>query len=161
MTINKREKRINLIYLILLFVVTTGGACWFIYKDYDFRIFTQKDYVISKMERVKEFQSAQQHHKPLMDSLYRKIKEFDPSLNAVYVENDIKFMINDLHVVYEKNNLDGRYKAFQHVSDFFKMFYEDKKILWHIQQDIVYFQKQLEECEAGLTDKKADARATK
>lgn len=158
MTVNNREKRIYLFYLIVLFILTTAGVSWFLFKDYDFRVFAQKDYVITKMERVREFQMAQQHNKLLMDSLYMKIKDFDPSLNAVYVENDIKFMINDMHIVYEKNNLDSRYKAFQHVSDFFKMFYEDKKILWHIRQDIAYFQKQLEECEAGLEKKKVDVR---
>ena len=159
--INKREKLIHLIYLILLFLITSGGTCWFLFRNYDFRTITQKDYVITKMDRVKEFQSAQQSSKLLVDSLYNKIKKYDPGLNAIYAENDIKFMINDLYIVYEKNNLDGRYKAFQHVSDFFKMFYEDKKILWYIKQDINSFKRQLEECEAGLSDKKADVRAIK
>ena len=52
--------------------------------------------VIKKMERQKEFQNIQSVQIVSADTLFSRIEQFEPGVNASYEENDIKFLINDL-----------------------------------------------------------------
>jgi len=152
---NQKEKIFGFIYVVLLFIVIAGICNWLIfYYNPDFRLFSQKKFVITKMNRIKEFQDAQTSYTLTVDSLYAKINKFNPGINAVYEENDIMYMVNNLKSVYENRSWDTRYKSFLHVADFYYMWFTDKKELWSKKDNITRFKKNLEECEIGLTNKK-------
>jgi len=156
-TMNQKEKIMGFAYVFLLFLSITGICCFLLYYyNSDFKAFTQKKFVITKMERMRKFQSDQSHAIVIVDSLYNKINNYNPGVNAIYVENDIRFMINDLKAVYDKQAWDTRYKCFQHISDFYLMWFTDKKDLWSKQDNVIKFRKNLEECEIGLNNKKND-----
>ena len=68
--------------------------------------------VIKKMERQKEFQNIQSVQIVSADTLFSRIEQFEPGVNASYEENDIKFLINDLAKQWERNSFDKRNKMF-------------------------------------------------
>lgn len=158
---NKREKTIALVYVTLLWLTVTIVTCWCLFYYSDTKVETRKEFVIAKMDRIREFQYTQDKQMVIVDSIYNKIKIFDPSINASYEENDIKFYLNDIKKLYEDNNIDGRYKIFHQTSSFYSMWFADRKELWSKQQNIDRFKKNLEECQIGLEKKNNELKTTK
>ena len=154
---NQKEKIIGFTYVFLLFAVITTACCMLLfYYNSDFLVFNQKSFAVSKMARIREYQSAQSRSIVMVDSLFKKINRFQPMVNAVYEENDIEFMINELKNIYEQRAWDARYKSFNHVSLFYSMWFTDKKELWANRDNIVRIKKNLEDCEIGLKNNKND-----
>lgn len=160
-TRNTREKTIGFIYVSLLFIVTTFACCWSLTYYTDGKAETRKEFVIAKMDRIKSFQDTQNEQMLIVDSIYNKIGVFNPAINASYEENDIKFYLNDIKKLYDDNSYDGRYKIFQQTSNFYHMWFSDRKELWSKQQNIVRFKKNLEDCQIGLDKKKNELQIAK
>lgn len=159
-TMNQREKTMGHIYVFLFFSVTTIVCILLIFLwNTDFKAFEQKDFVVIKMNRIKDFQQDQNSYRILVDSLYSRINNFQPGIHAKYEEDDIKYLINNLRNVYEHNSWDTRYKVFTHIASFYDMWFTDKKQLWSIRQNIQLFKSNLEECEIGLQKKEEDLRS--
>ena len=153
--INRRERIGGLIYVLVLFAIGVVLCSWLIFSKTDTsRVFTQKNHVIAKMDRQKEFRFTQEKYVATCDSLMLRIERFDPSIKALYEENDIKYIINDIKAVYDKNPWDKRYKAFYHMASTYDMYFTDKKTLWSKQTNVTNFKQNLEECELGLQKKK-------
>jgi hypothetical protein len=131
----------------------------FYYQDE--RTGTQKEFVIAKMDRIRQFQTVQSEQMIIVDSIFNKIKDFKPGVQASYEENDIKYYLNDIKSQYEKNSYDKRYKIFFQVSDFYDMWFADRKELWSKQQNVAGFKKNLEDCEIGLQKKTDELKNTK
>ena len=160
-TKNRREKTVGFVYVSVLFLIVTFVCCSILFHYTDTKNSTQKKFVIAKMDRVRQFQDIQNQQMVIIDSIYSKIGSFNPGINASYEENDIKFYLNDLKKIYDANGHDERYKIFQQVSGFYNMWFSDKKELWSKRQNIVSFQKNLEECQIGLDKKKEELKNTK
>lgn len=152
-TRNPRERVIGFIYVTVLFLVATLACCFCLFYYSDGKTSTRKEFVISKMDRIREFQTLQNKQVQVIDSIYRKIKTFEPGVNASYEESDIKFYLNDIRRQYDNNNYDSRYKIFYQLPSFYNMWFADRKELWSKQQNIIRFRKNLEECEIGLQKK--------
>lgn len=161
-TRNRRERIIGLAYVSLLFLVTTVVCCLCLfYYNSDDKSMSRKEFAIAKMDRIRDFQDMQSDEMVIVDSIYNKIKAFNPGVNASYEENDIKFYLNDIKNIYDKNSYDSRYKIFNQVSGFYSMWFDDKKELWSKQQNIATFKKNLEDCEIGLQKKQEELKDTK
>lgn len=161
-TQNQRERIIGFVYVSLLFVITTVICCICIfYYNFETKTASQKEFAISKMDRIKAFQTLQSEEQIIVDSIYIKIKEFNPGVSASYEENDIKFYLNDIKGIYEKNPYDTRYKVFTQVSNFYNLWFADKKEVWTKRQNISVFTKNLEACEIGLQKKKDELNNAK
>lgn len=161
-TKNRREQTIGFVYVSLLFAITTAICCiCLFYYSSDEKTTSRKEFAISKMDRIRSFQQIQNEEMLIIDSIYNKIKDFNPGINASYEENDIKYYLNDLKSIYEKNSHDGRYKIFYQVGSFYSMWFDDKKELWSKNQNIINFRKNLEQCELGLERKKDELKSTK
>jgi len=154
---NQKEKIMGFIYVFLLFAAITTACCLLLfYYNSDFLQFNQKDFAVNKMNRMKEYQNSQNQAVSMMDSLYKRIDKFQPLVTAVYEENDINFMINELKNVYEQHAYDIRYKSFNHVSLFYLMWFNDKKELGTKRDNVMRLKKNLEDCEVGVKSKKND-----
>jgi hypothetical protein len=152
---NQKEKYMSFTYVFLLFAAITTVCCLLLfYYNSDFMVFKQKNFAILKMDKMREYQNAQSRESTVADSLFNRLSQYNPMVNAVYEENDIEFMINELKNVYEQHAWDVRYKSFLHVSSFYSMWFTDKKDLWHKRYNILRLKKNLEECEIGLESKK-------
>ena len=128
-TVSERERFIGFVYVLTLFIVITGACGFILFKYAGTRhIFSNKIMVIKKMERQKEFQNIQSVQIVSADTLFSRIEQFEPGVNASYEENDIKFLINDLAK------------------------------LWSKQDNIIKFKKNLEECEVGLQKKEGELK---
>lgn len=160
-TKNQREKVIGFVYVSLLFLVATFACCFCLFYYTNTKTSTRKEFVIAKMDRIREFQNIQSNQMVIIDSIYNKIKDFNPGINASYEENDIKFYLNDIKKLYDDNSYDGRYKIFYQVSNFYNMWFSNKKELWSKKQNISRFRKNLEECEIGLQKKLDELKNTK
>jgi len=150
---SQREKAIGFINVSLLFLITTVACCFCLFYYSDNKTTTRKEFVIGKMDRIRDFQGLQTKQLVIVDSIYNKIKQFDPGINASYEESDIKFYLNDIQKLYEDNSYDERYKIFSQLPGFYNMWFADRKELWSKKQNIVRFRKNLEECEIGLQKK--------
>lgn len=152
-TRSQREKTIGFVYVSILFLVTTIICCVCLFYYSDNKTTTRKEFVIAKMDRIRDFQALQSKQIIIVDSIYNKIKRFDPEVNASYEESDIKFYLNDIQKLYEDNRYDERYKIFYQMPEFYNMWFADRKELWSKKQNIIRFRKNLEECEIGLQKK--------
>lgn len=149
--INQKERIGGFIYVTLLFCVGMGLCAWLLLSKGDNAgVFKQKDRVVEKMDRQKDFRKMQEKYVPICDSLTIRIEKLDPGINAVYEENDLKFIINDLKLQYEKNPWDKSNKAFYHIGELYEIWLADKKQLWSKKQNIRYFKQNIEECQLGI-----------
>lgn len=160
-TQNQREHTIGFVYVSLLFTVTTAVCCLCLfYYNFGNKNQAKKEFAISKMDRIRAFQTLQSDEIIIIDSIYNKINTFNPGISASYEENDIKFYLNDIKDIYDKNSYDSRYKIFAQVSNLYNMWFADKKELWTKKQNITVFTKNLEACEIGLQKKKDELKTT-
>jgi hypothetical protein len=157
-TRNTRERIIAFVYVFLLFSVVTVISCWALFYYAGSRNETRKEFVIAKMERIRSFQNDQNRQMAIVDSIYSRIAAFDPGLNASFEESDIKLYLNEIAGIYNNNRFDERYKIFAQVSSFYNMWFADKKELWSKQQNIIRFQRDLEECRIGLERRQDELR---
>lgn len=160
-TKNQREKAIGFAYVSVLFLVATLACCFCLFYYTHNQTGTRKEFVIAKMDRIHEFQHTQSRQMFIVDSIYNKIKDFNPGIHASYEENDIKFYLNDIKKLYDDHDHDGRYKIFYQVSNFYNMWFSNKKELWSKKQNISRFKKNLEECEIGLQKKLDELKNTR
>lgn len=159
-TTSKHEKNIAFFYVLILFIITTAVCCILLFRyNTNFTAFSRKDFVMIKMERIRNFQHVQDRQSVALDSLKGKIVSFNPGVVAMYEESEIKYLINEIKEVYEKASLDNRYKMFLHVAVFYETWFTDKKELWSKRENILNFKRNLEECEIGLQNKKEDLRS--
>lgn len=157
---SQREKTIGFLYVSFLFLSATIGCCWLLNYYSDNKNETRKEFVIAKMDRIRAFQEIQSQEMVIIDSIYHKIKDFNPGVNASYEENDIKFYLNDIKRLYEENRYDSRYKIFQQMPTFYNMWFADKKELWSKRHNIENFRKNLEDCQIGLQKKMDELKNT-
>lgn len=150
----KRENIMGFICLSLLVLITTAVCCYILFSnESNVKMGARKVFAISKMERIRSFRSLQAEEVQIVDSIYKKIDNYDPGITASYEENDIKFYLNDLKGIYNKNEHDGRYKIFYQIANFYGMWLADKKEVWTKQQNIFVFSRNLDNCEIGLQRK--------
>lgn len=161
-TFNTKEKAIAFTYVTIVFTVVTLLCCIAIfYYNETSRTYQHKEYVISKMGRVRQFQVMQNKQLEIKDSIFNKIRDFKPSVNASYEENDIKFFLNEVKHIYEDKSYDERYKIFMQYSNFYNMWFADKKELWSKKENVLAFKKNLEECEIGLNKRLDEVKSLK
>lgn len=159
-TASYRERNIGFLYVLILFMASTTicGILLFRYNT-NFTVFSQKGFVIKKMERIHTYRQIQAKEFIIMDSLNKRITAFDPGVTALYEEGDIKYLLNEMRSLYEKHTWDKRYKVFLHTADFYEMWFTDKKELWSKRENVSRFRFNLEECEIGLQKKKDELRS--
>ncbi|MDR3285868.1 MAG: type VI secretion system transmembrane protein TssO [Prevotellaceae bacterium] len=161
-TRNQRERTAGFIYVSLMFIAATLICCLCLsYYSGSNKEVSRKEFAIAKMERISRFQSMQDKQMIIVDSIFNKIRMFNPSVQASYEENDIKYYLNKIKRLYEENSYDKRYKIFFQVSDFYNMWFADRKELWSKNRNIEGFKKNLEACEIGLQKKKDELKNTK
>lgn len=157
---DKGEKRIGFAYVLILFLLSTICCCLLLFRyNTDYTVFSQKDFVIIKMNRIHQYQQVQNKEALIVDSLYKRIDSFQPGITALYEESDIKYLLNEMKNVYEQNAWDERYKILFHISNFYDTWFTDKKQLWSKQENVTKFKANLEQCEIGLQNKKDELRS--
>lgn len=151
--IRKRDRISAVVSVLFIFGICTSVCLWFLIRSQEANIRSYKDVITKKYDRQEDFRKKQGDASAMCDSLYLRIKRFNPGVNASFEENDIKFLINDLRLQYENASWDKRNKVFYHVAAFYNMWFMDKKVLWSKKTNVATFRSNLEKCEMGLTKK--------
>ena len=151
--IRKGDKISAAVSVLLIFGICTSVCLCFLVRSQQINIRSYKDVITNKYDRQEDFRKKQGQTSGVCDSLYLRIKRFNPEVNASFEENDIKYLINDLRLQYENAPWDKRNKVFYHVAAFYDMWFVDKKMLWSKKTNIATFRGNLEKCEMGLTKK--------
>lgn len=109
---------------------------------------------IQNLEQKAEFDQHQKVILPIMDSTYTMITKLTDEAPQPFVENNIFVGVNDLNSYFKGYDIvDTRKDAYPQIAKFYKMYFEDKKIISTTSDDIKRFEKQVEECRIGFKDK--------
>lgn len=109
---------------------------------------------IQNLEQKAEFEQHQKIILPIMDSTYARITKLKSEGPQPFAENNIQLGVNDLNDYFNANNvIDIRKDAYPQIAKFYKMYFDDKKVISTTLEDIKIFEKQVEDCRIGFKDK--------
>lgn len=120
-------------------------------KGYD-SPFTDTDVMgIESIEQKQAFESEQKILQPEMDSAFIRISKITDKSPEPFVENNIFNGINGLASYFHgRNVVDIRKDAYPQIAKFYKMYFEDKRIISTTSEDIKTFNKQVDDCRIGF-----------
>lgn len=153
-SLSKQERRYHLVYLISILFLTIFVMGVLILKKVD-SPFSQADILeIQMLSQKNKFSDQAKIISPLLESTFRKINILKLETPQPFAENDIKNSINEVANSFENTTIyDPRKEAYFQIAQFYKMFFEDKKIAAKRAENIQLFEKQFEECSIGFKDK--------
>ncbi|ROH97638.1 type VI secretion system transmembrane protein TssO [Chryseobacterium daecheongense] len=153
-TLSKKEKHYQFFYLILMLLAALIFLGIIFLKGYK-SPFSDEDIVsIRYLEQKAKFDQQQKFTRRLQDSTFAQIGKLTDEVPQPFVENNIMYGINDIANYYQSNEVvDIRKDAYPQIAKFYKMYFEDKKIISTTTEDIKEFEKQVEECRIGFKDK--------
>lgn len=124
-------------------------------KGYDSPFSDEDVRGIQNLEQKSKFEQNQKVIIPIMDSTYSMITKLTDVAPEPFVENNISLGINDLQNYFNAKNdiTDVRKDAYPQIAKFYKMYFDDKKVISSTTEDIKKFEKQVEDCRIGFKDK--------
>lgn len=150
-TLSKKERHYQFFYLILMLVAAMIFLGVIFLKGYD-SPFTDTDVMgIESIEQKQAFESEQKILQPEMDSAFIRISKITDKSPEPFVENNIFNGINGLASYFHgRNVVDIRKDAYPQIAKFYKMYFEDKRIISTTSEDIKTFNKQVDDCRIGF-----------
>ncbi|SIT21057.1 hypothetical protein SAMN05421786_10946 [Chryseobacterium ureilyticum] len=154
-TLSKKERHYQFFYLILMLVTAMIFLGVIFLKGFESPFSDEDIRGIQNLEQKAEFEQHQKVILPIMDSTYTMITKLADETPQPFVENNIFVGVNDLNGYFKEHGsiTDVRKDAFPQIARFYKMYYEDKKVISTTSEDIKRFEKQIEECRIGYKDK--------
>ncbi|MDR6516566.1 type VI secretion system transmembrane protein TssO [Chryseobacterium camelliae] len=156
-TLSRKEKQYQFVYLILMLIAALIFLGIIFLKGFD-SPFSDEDMIsIRNLEEKAKFDQQQKFTYKLMDSTFSQINRLSDETPQPFEENNIMYSINDIANYYENNNgiADIRKDAYPQIAKFYKMYFNDKKIIASKTENIKSFEKQFEECSIGFREKKS------
>ncbi|AZB01723.1 hypothetical protein EG359_19880 [Chryseobacterium joostei] len=153
-TLSKKERHYQFFYLILMLVTAMLFLGVIFLKGFESPFSDEDVRGIHNLEQKAEFDQHQKVILPIMDSTYTMITKLTDEAPQPFVENNIFVGVNDLNNYFKSYDIvDTRKDAYPQIAKFYKMYFEDKKIISTTSDDIKRFEKQVEECRIGFKDK--------
>lgn len=142
----KREQFLILMGVFLLGSVILGTVLF--YTEQNTYPISKEDLENRILDDLK-FEEAAKMATKHVDSAALQINRFDPSVQAVFLENDIKKTLRDINATYVRNDYDMRYIVFAHTAVLYDNYFVDKRELKGNLQDIERIQRSLDDCLAN------------
>ncbi len=119
--------------------------------------FSDEDIIsIRNLEEKAKFDQEQKFTYKLLDSTFSQINRLTDEPPQPFVENSIMNGINDVANQFANGNTaDIRKDAYPQIAKFYKMYFDDKKIISNKTENIKSFQKQFDECSIGFKEKRS------
>ncbi|MGH1520400.1 type VI secretion system transmembrane protein TssO [Chryseobacterium sp. JK1] len=153
-TLSKKERHYQFFYLILMLVTAMLFLGVIFLKGFVSPFSDEDVRGIQNLEQKAEFEHHQKVILPIMDSTYTMISKLTNETPQPFVENNIQLGVNDLNSYFNGYDvIDIRKDAYPQIAKFYKMYFDDKKVISTTTEDIKIFQKQVEECRIGFKDK--------
>lgn len=106
---------------------------------------------LQSLEQKEAFERQQKILQPEMDSTYVMISKIKDKSPEPFVENNIYNGINGLASYFHGNDvMDIRKDAYPQIAKFYKMYFEDKKVISTTTEDVKKFEKDVEDCRIGF-----------
>jgi len=141
-----KEKREKFLFFLSVFLVTSTILCVAIFYNYGGEATVSKAEFSRRIIEEEQFEDLVTEALPTADTTYSKIVKFNPNVQALFLENDIKESIGALKSYYNRRPYDRRYRIFIQASKIFENLYYDKRELTGNDKDISTMSKQLEDC---------------
>lgn len=152
-TLSKKEKRYYFIYLLgMLFLGVLFLGILFLHKIES--PFGSSDAISIKTLKQKSiFDDRQKSIQPLVDSTFIKLKRLSSEKPQPVEENELKYDIGDIKDAFSDVIItDSRKNNYPLISKYYKMYFEDKRIIVKKNDNLKSFTKQFEECTIGIKD---------
>ncbi|NML71071.1 type VI secretion system transmembrane protein TssO [Chryseobacterium sp. RP-3-3] len=150
-TLSKKERHYQFFYLILMLVAAMIFLGIIFLKGFESPFSDEDVRGIQSLQQKTEFESQQKILQPEMDSTYLRISKIKDKAPESFVENNIFNGINGLASYFHSTDVvDIRKDAYPQIAKFYKMYFEDKKVISTTAEDIKKFNQQLEDCRIGF-----------
>lgn len=141
-----KERREQFLFFIGIFLFTTTLLSFGLFHDYgDGRVVSKQD-LSDKLTQDAEFEAVVKEQRATIDTTYKQIITFDPGVQAVFLENDIKNSLNSIKSIYERKAYDHRYKTFLQASQLYNDLFYNRRELKGNNNDLERLNKSLEDC---------------
>lgn len=146
MKFSLKEKREKFLFFLCLFVFTAAVLCTAIFYNYaDSSDISKADFA-KRLQEEDRFESVCADAEPTIDTSYARIVKFNPNVQALFLENDIKNSIAAIRSFYNARSYDNRYKFFVYASKIQENLFYDKSELRGNYNDINRLNKLSEDC---------------
>lgn len=153
-TFSPREKRYQFLYLVGILTVIVSVFTLVIYQKFHTSLSEGNVLETQMLEQRNKFNQQQAVVEPVLESAYRKINILKDESLQPFAENDIKNSINDIANSFSNAAIyDTRKEGYLQIAEFYKMYFEDKKIAAKKSENIKLFEKQFEECSIGFNNR--------
>ena len=144
LSIKQRTEQFVFLLGIFLFTVSVLGCGLF--HDSGREKAVSKQDLTDKLSQDAEYENAVKVQRATIDTAYKQIINFDPAVNAVFLENDIKYSLGSIKSNYDRKAFDPRYKTFLQVSLLYNSLFFNRRELKGNFNDIENIKKSLENC---------------
>ncbi|WP_292009651.1 type VI secretion system transmembrane protein TssO [Chryseobacterium sp.] len=154
-TLSKKEKHYQFFYLLLMLLTSLLLLGIIFLKAFESPFSTSDMLAIQTLEQKSKFDQQQKIVQPLLDSTFNQISKLTDEVPQPFEENNIRYGINDIANSFENANVnDLRKEGYPQVAQFYKMYFDDKKIISKKSENIKVFEKQFQDCSIGFKEKK-------
>lgn len=141
-----KERREQFLFFIGIFLFTTALLSFGLFHDYGNNRAVNKQDLAAQLAQDGDFEATVTEQRAAVDTTFKQIMKFDPSVQAVFLENDIKSNLVSIKSIYERKSYDPRYKVFLQSSQLYTALFYDRRELKGNNNDIEIASKSLEDC---------------
>lgn len=156
-TLSKKERHYQFLYLILMLFAALIFLGIIFLKGFE-SPFSDEDIVsVQNLDEKVKFDQKQKFSFKTMDSTFAMINRLTDEAPQPFEEANIMYGINDVAGYFEngENIADIRKEAYPQIAKFYKMYFNDKKVISSKTENIKNFTKQFDECSIGFKEKKS------
>ena len=141
-----KERREKFLLFCSLFLLASGLLSVAIFYNYGVNSEVSKQEFAKRIQDEEQFEKTVAEVNPAVDTTYNRIVKFNPNIQALFLENDIKNNIGAIRSYYNKRPYDSRYKCFIYASKIYENLFYDKRELKGNYNDIARLNKLLDDC---------------
>jgi Type VI secretion system, TssO len=155
-TLSKKERHYQFLYLILMLLAALIFLGIIFLKSFQ-SPFSDEDIVaVQSLDEKAKFDQKQKLSFKTLDSTFSMINKLTDAAPQPFEESNIVYGINDVVNFFQngENISDIRKEAYPQIAKFYKMYFNDKKVISSKTENIKNFEKQFQECSIGFKEKK-------
>jgi hypothetical protein len=141
-----KERRERFLFFLGLFLLAAGVLCTAIFYNYGNGAAISKEEFARRIQDEEQFEATVAEAQPAIDTTYARIVKFNPNVQALFLENDIKNSLGAIKSYYNRKPYDNRYKCFIYASKLYENLFYDRRELRGNYNDISHINKLLDDC---------------
>lgn len=152
-TLSKKERHYQFFYLILMLLAAMIFLGIIFLKGFDSPFSDEDVRGLESLKQKAEFERQQKLIQPEVDSAYARISRIKDKAPEPFEEGNIMNGVNGIASYFHNSQIiDIRKDSYAQISHFYKMYYDDKKVISTTTEDIEKFEKEVENCRIGFKD---------